>query len=54
MRWTAATSGVTALMPPTVMMAVIPTIMMAVAVMPAIVMAVTAMPDLHEIDWRSQ
>jgi len=41
-------------MPPTVMMAVIPTIMMAVAVMPAIVMAVTAMPDLHEIDWRSQ
>ena len=51
MRWTAATSGVTALMPPTVMMAVIPTVMMAVAVVPTIMMAVTAMPDLHEVGW---
>ena len=49
MRWTAATSGVTALMPSTVMMAVIPTVMM--AVVPAIMMAVTAMPDLHEVGW---
>jgi len=54
MRWTEATSGVTALVPPTVMTAVIPTVMMTVAVVPAIMMAVTAMPDLHEVGWCSR